>query len=828
MTLRSFADLLPGLYLLALVEALALLLRRGFDPLPARIRILFFAVLAVLFGGALFGGGVLLPLDNLRTAIPFRQLPPAVPPGHGLQGDLVHQITPWMYLVREGFFQGGWPLWNRSAGAGMPLLADPQAQVLQPLVGITYPLPLWPAIGVLAALRVWTALAFTFLLLRRQRLAEPAACFGALTYGCGGFLMLWLGWPVANSGALLPAALYAVTLNTERGWRRDRVFLTGALAALLLAGHPETMLYALALTALFLLSRAGAQAALRGRREALRTLAGCSLPFLLAFGLAAPVLLPALDFLPTTARAAIVEHNLGGPLPGFGEILLPGSAATGAWRERAGERLAAIVAPRAFGNLETYWGSSNAIEDGSGFAGSVALILALLALLPSRSSGRAPQERLMAWVLAGSLLLIAQPEGIGRFLIRIPGLRATVAHQNHRILLLVSFTLAYLAACQLHRWLRNPPRRLRIAGTALALGCGIGLAFALWPPAASLKLGFDFQSPALAAQLSALALASFLLLLSEKRLRPRPAAWGIALIATCELVATFRPAHPPAPRRLAYPQVEALRFLTARAGRNRIAGVGSSVLSANFAALYGLSDVRVNNPSLPITYEAATFPIQRRSLTGHATFGRPSHPLYGLLGVRYIVARPGVPIGLPLVFRDPSAWIYERPGALPTLFLPARAKPHLKGSWIDFLLRNPDFSARALVETVPSPGSARPQVWKAADPAASRLTIQSERATHVAARALLAEPRLLASGVLQDGHWRVLANGIPLRPVTTNGTFVGAWLPAGELRVDLLYRPAPWCLGTLLCALALAIAGTLWSPPPARMVSSRSDGSSRA
>src|SRR5258706_4776497 len=159
----SVSDLLPGLYVFLLGAVLAYVLRRWFAPVPCRILAVFGLVLAVLFGTVLFAGGVLLPLGNLVGFYPFRGLPPPDPPTLVLQGDLVHQITPWSQEVRRAFWDGHWPLWNAGAGAGMPLLADPQSQVLQPLVVAAYPFPLTSAVGITAALRVLVALAFTFL-----------------------------------------------------------------------------------------------------------------------------------------------------------------------------------------------------------------------------------------------------------------------------------------------------------------------------------------------------------------------------------------------------------------------------------------------------------------------------------------------------------------------------------------------------------------------------------------------------------------------------------------------------------------------------------------
>jgi hypothetical protein len=84
----------------------------------------------------------------------------------------------------------------------------------------------------------------------------------------------------------------------------------------------------------------------------------------------------------------------------------------------------------------------------------------------------------------------------------------------------------------------------------------------------------------------------------------------------------------------------------------------------------------------------------------------------------------------------------------------------------------------------------------------------------VHARGRLAEPRLLASSVYQDGHWLLLVNGIRHETVIADGPLVAAWLPAGRQRIDLLYRPRIFILGCVLAALALAAAAAWWVPRP--------------
>src|SRR4029077_3906183 len=104
------AALLPGVWVAALAALLALVLRRGFDPVPRRCWAVWSGVLLVLFGPALFGGRVLLPLGYLTQFPPFRGIWPGEAPGNLLQSDLVLQIAPWLVRVRAAYAAGEWPL----------------------------------------------------------------------------------------------------------------------------------------------------------------------------------------------------------------------------------------------------------------------------------------------------------------------------------------------------------------------------------------------------------------------------------------------------------------------------------------------------------------------------------------------------------------------------------------------------------------------------------------------------------------------------------------------------------------------------------------------
>lgn len=730
-------DLLPGLWVGLLAAFLATGLRRFYDPVPARVLLAFAAVLLILFGPVLLGGQLLLPLDTLRGQYPFRSVPPTEPHGNVLQGDLIELVGPSAAAVREAWEAGRWPLWNPRVGAGMPLLADPQAQALQPLVVLGYALPWARAAAVTAALRVFLALVFTFLFFRRQGMGEGPAAAGAFAWGLGGFLLLWLGWPIANSAVFLPLLLYAAARCDEVGARRDLLlFALGALL-LLLGGHPETAVYVLAVTAAFLLDRARR----RPRGTRLRLLRDAGLAVLLAGAVAAPVLLPFLDFLPHTLRASRLE---GVPEKG-GSLAL---------------RWLQIAAPNAFGNSRyiDYWGIENSNEDASGFVGTATLLAALLSVGARR---RLPQEWLFLGLAALCFLALGIPWG------------------RRRLLLLLGFSLVYLAACTLERFRRGEARRWPVLVVAAGLGAVIAWGYLGHPHPedpnrlAPLRIGW------LHWQGRFLVLAVLLLLAAgtwRRKGAGRLAVAGIAVLVAAELLKAHGPANPPMPKRLNLPETGPVGFLRSNLEVFRKAGPGYRMAALgrafppNLASLYGIPDARIYNPMAPREYVELTAPLTVRWQGEAPQFGNARHPLYRRLGVKYILAPPGVRLRPPLkrVWEDPDGWVWERPGARPRLFLEDAA-----------------------------PGD--------------RLNIPLLDAQHLTARVRSAVPKRLGSNLYQDGGWRLLVNG-RLYPATRDAIFLAADLPQGDLRLDVVYRPRAFLWGALIAALGLA-AGAVWLVP---------------
>jgi len=765
--MMSPVDLVPGLWVGVLALLLLHTLRRWYDPVPGPVAAVFGLALLILFGPVLFGGKLLLPLDNLRGHVPFQRLAPTDPHGNILQGDLIELVGPSIAAGRAQWNDGRWPLWNARAGAGMPLLADPQAQALQPLVLLASAVPWERAAAVTAALRVLCALVFTFLWMRAQGLADGPSLAGALAFGLGGFVLLWVGWPMANSAALLPAALYALARVRDHGGRRDLVLLALTSWALLLGGHPETVLYSL-----------GAVVAVLVASSLPRRRLGQALAALLLAGLAAaPALLPAAVYLPQSLRAARVRE---------GVVAAPPPVASR--REDLARRLLPVAVPNAYGNSRyvDYWGLSNTNEDASGFVGTAALLAALLSALlalrpqpralpwakETRPSGpknkRFPLERLALGGAFLGLLILAHPPGLDHVL-------PASLLESRRILLIVSLAVAFLAACTLERFRRGETDRWTLwtllAAVAFLAVTVVWGTLAHPDPAdpgrlAILRFGWvRWQMRFLGVTAVLLAASLFV-----RRIRQ----WvppAVACLIAAELLLLHRPANPPMPRRLAFPVTGPIRFLQENARRTRVAALGRA-LPPNLASLYGLNDVRVYNPMAPRAYLDWIAPIVTGWWGEVPELGAPLDPLYQRLSVRYLLTEPDALLPEPLhrVFADESGAVWELPGPFPRLFL------------------------------LPAEGTLR---------------IQTLEPDHLQARVELPRPGALFTSVYQDGGWRLLWNGTPRPTAVADGPCVAARLPAGAAEMDLLYRPAAFVWGCLLAALALAAGAAWWTPPPA-------------
>jgi hypothetical protein len=242
-----------------------------------------------------FLGAVLVPFEGLyladRAFGPFR--PPHVTWPMRFTGDLVFQMYPWRLFTTDGLAAGYIPLWNPYAGCGQSFIGNNQSALCNPTnLLLNLFLPAATGQTVFSLLTLIGACLFTYALTRSLRGPPIGAFLAAFTYGFGGFMFVWLGFPLAAAAMWLPALLLATHRLALRPTAVRAVLVSITIGWQLVSGHLGASAQTLAFWGVFLCCE---WTIYRHRRDVgwARDFVGfAALALLLGAGLAMPQLLP--------------------------------------------------------------------------------------------------------------------------------------------------------------------------------------------------------------------------------------------------------------------------------------------------------------------------------------------------------------------------------------------------------------------------------------------------------------------------------------------------------------------------------------------------------
>ncbi len=216
------------------------------------------------------------------------------------------QFHPWREFALDTLRSGQLPLWNPYNGAGAPLLANYQSQLVYPFSWLGLVLPLGFAMSVTAVLHLFITAAGMWAFTGRLGLPTLGRGVSALALGLTSYLVARLGtYPVIIAAAWLPWILWAVAgVLAERQPRA--VGWLGLFAALqLLAGHAQTAWYSMVLVGLFTLYWIIRERPADWWQRLGLVLAG----LILGAGIAAVQLLPTMELLRTSQRSGGVDFD---------------------------------------------------------------------------------------------------------------------------------------------------------------------------------------------------------------------------------------------------------------------------------------------------------------------------------------------------------------------------------------------------------------------------------------------------------------------------------------------------------------------------------------
>jgi len=783
-------------------------LRTSFPLLAAVIigAVVVVNFLPVLFGRVPLAIDIVLqsPLyDSVRAAHPVNM-------NHADLGDLVAGFYPLHAYAGEAVRGGDFPLWNHHLLLGQPNFAIYQPGTLYPPNLLYFVLPTPLAWGLLYAVRMFLAGWFTALFARAVGGSRTGSLVAGLSFAFSGFMLTWSGWPHVDVAVWLPLLLLAIQRLRERAtplWSGVAAIATGSL---LLAGHPQTAVYVLALAAVFALHRL----VLGSGRDAVD---------------AVPEDPDAVETAVDAPRGRFLAWLAIGGAVGIG-IALVQLLPTAEWIElttRSGQDRGGHLTPsQVLGLLSrdarnTPNGAGILIPEAAMYVGMLAFVGAGLSLLSRRR-----RDVLLFSLVAAVTALVAYGippvYGISRHLPVFSSL------PNWRIIVLTQFALCVLAALGITAVQRRLAERSRDAAwwaplTALALAGGFA-AGALYSRVPKMPERVSwFRGPTSSIVVLAVAAA----LLSPpvvRRLRGRAALSVLLLAFVAVDLLTYGYGHAPfIQRRSVYPEAPLLEALRERdPGLWRIAAVDSAY-AKNLEGVYDLE-----TPTGTGYQIEAIDPILDgfgSALSGYLFRGadlakNAADPRLDLINLKYLVSsdyNAGTPALLSrpdqfrLVMSEGHTQVFENRGALPRAFviggsgiryvLDGDYRGRVEGDSESYeIVTGDDFDPRRTVVVTTWDSSA---VSPGGPPTFTAAGDVDYDVNDIDVTLAPGSSGVLAISDAWFPGWDVTVDGEERELLRVNGAFKGVLVEPGDQLVRFSYEPSSFSFGRKLSILSL-------------------------
>jgi hypothetical protein len=773
------------------------------------------ALVLSMLSSSLIGGGIFSSGDNVLVWPPFSAERPAgwVRPSNTELTDPVQGFVPDLLLTRADLSAGVLPLWNPFVAGGHPLLASQVHAPLFPLTWLAFLLPFWSSLAWIAAAKLLLSAAGAFLFCRELRLRRGPSLLAAITYAFCTYYVVWLEHPQTNVWAMLPWMFLATRRICTRGGLGATALLGAASGLAWLGGHPESAAFELAAAAVYgafeLVAEHRSGASIRSRAWLL--VAGLGL----GVGMSAIVNVPLFELLHQSGKT-----NRGTPAYPF----------SAGW---------AYFFPELWGNPSKLFighGPLNYTER-TAYIGALPLLLALGSIGRSR-----PREQ---WFFVGLVVVsLATVFDTPLWAGGVRDLPGGMVAQLGRLLILVSFAGAVLAAYGLQRWLEGSPARRRrmlaimtaaaVAPALVWLVRHLGLLSHLGPALGQLPAVHYSETSADVVALASVwrwvllcAIGLGGLALLRGRRSPVLAVALVVVLTGGDLVALDRGYHGTVPRAEADPPVPtAVRYLQAHEGDTRMLA-SDTQMPANLPERYGLRDARIAI-DIPYPKRYAELWSGLHGIGGDQGFYLASAPdaqkLADMFAVRYVLLDQGSPVPpwLHRVFSADGSVVAVNRSAFPR-------------AWVAYGWRRSGSPRAALATTLQSGAGtllSRPVIEggvaappTGATPAPTPATLTTDGNETVTVRADAVRPGYL---ILDDSAypgWKATLDGrpVPWRPANEN--FRAVAIPAGRHVISFRYDPGSFVLGAIVSALSalallvLAVGGAAWARRRRRAVS---------
>ena len=769
----------------------------------------------ILYGPSLSGRKILLPLDILEEPYVYLPMSPETRQNPPHDRALIDLVVQWELARQQAVSElhaGHFPMWTANQYAGAPVIWPKFSPFLLLNYSVATP-------NILAWTQLFAAMVAglgAYLFCRRVlAVSFWAAAIPAWCYPLTGFFVFWQGYPTCGAVYWFPWLL----LMVDRTVRGTSLFAPLGLSVMtgltLVSGALDVAGQVLLISGLYAIwCWLDAYGRHYFRRQAQRAIILVGTGWFFGFLLAAPYLLPLVEYAQTGAR---MERRSAGD------------------EERPPTGLSALpqtVLPDMYGTTQS--GSlritkSNQIESS---AAAYTGVLATLFVAPLAWCSRRHRSINILWYVLVFFALswcLNVPGFVS--ILRLPGLNMM---SHNRLVFAASFAIIAMTAVGLDvllrgeirwRWFWLPAGLL----TGLLGWCVYRAIFLPEPIATQLEEAINqgkqigwihnlddvrevqdwfTQSYAVSAMLCGAGIIGWLLLWVRPAwcIRMVPVV-GIFLVGDLLWFAHDRSAQcDPA---LYYPRIPVLEQI-AKSVPGRV--VGYLCLPATLAETHGLRDIRgydavdparlMDIMAIAADPHSVKYPYaQTQWFMPRLDFMPPDgvrlSPILDMLDVRYVIFRGTPPPEIHPPFLGNDYWALVNSNALPRVFVPSHVEIITDDRQRLEKLASPQFDPRetAYVESpVRLPDSCRGSV-----------KIVSEISTRVTLSAKMETAGLVVLADLWDQGWRVYLNGQPAPILRVNHAVRGVILPAGDTTLEFRYEPASFAWGLRLAGLAAVI-----------------------
>lgn len=776
-------------------------------------------------------GTVMLPLDLLRHLQPFsNSIPASLQKIHNSSlSDLVTLYYPSVELLRSS--DTFVPLWNPYSFFGVPALANAQNGTLFPLTWLFKCLSPGPATLALALGKFWISGIFGFLFFRRVGFQPLSSLLGSVGFMLCGHMIVWFGYPTSFPLSVWPFLMWALEGYVANARLRNLAWLAIAFGLLFIGGQPQTGFLIGIAAALYLCVRSALN-----RKTALRVWVGFAISGFLGLCLAAPQILPFLEYL-RLSSASLIRGSMGH----YG------------WKHYPWFTLLSWIMPRFFGDVrnDTFWGFSSLLGEAV-YIGAIPLIFAIIGLF------RRTEVKNYYWAsvtvfLFGALGLYIRP--LAAVYLSIPLLSSI---DNNKLVGLVAFGLISFSVMGFEALLIDTNERrlifVRFVWIAIIwMSFGGLVSYHFRDAIREMKLStMEFRDGAWLAGLLITG-CTVLWLRSHSRLSGRQAASLIVIVTLIDLFRIWIYYIPSYSEGDLIPGSRALAYLQENASNDRMIGVGD-ILPPEISILYRLQDARGYDGMTPYSYYCVSNNIDpgvhnllRRMHALRPPAGKWTHytlfydsyavyfdsadpkvkddlarmdywssiskieqpQLLSICGVRYILSKRGSDNPGGKAFRlvhQSDADVWENSKVLPRAYVATRPIAVKSDQAALAAISSPDFPYdRTAVIRIKEPVSTGAEPVGRDDGMLIPAKIQMYGAEKVQVQAAAPQGGWLILSDLYYPGWKATCDGNAADIFPGNYLFRAVRIPPGSHVVEFTYQPASFRIG---CLLALS-AGTV-------------------